>query len=112
MSICGAKRRNGEPCRKPPLRNGTGRCRLHGGLSPQGIASKAWKHGRYSGALPAGVAEKVERLAADSELLSLRAEIALTVARVEEALAEAIDPTALNKLLRATEEAELLLDGQ
>lgn len=31
---CGAKRRNGEPCRKWPLA-GTNRCRLHGGASPQ-----------------------------------------------------------------------------
>ena len=30
---CGAKRRNGEPCRKFPLK-GTNRCRLHGGASP------------------------------------------------------------------------------
>ncbi|WP_454888686.1 HGGxSTG domain-containing protein [Sphingobium indicum] len=32
--ICGAKRRNGEPCRKLPMRNG--RCHLHGGKTPRG----------------------------------------------------------------------------
>ncbi|MFQ3895321.1 HGGxSTG domain-containing protein [Sphingobium sp. R-7] len=31
---CGARRRNGEPCRKLPMRNG--RCRLHGGRTPAG----------------------------------------------------------------------------
>jgi hypothetical protein len=31
---CGAKKRNGEPCRRWPLK-GTNRCRLHGGASPQ-----------------------------------------------------------------------------
>ena len=34
---CGARRRNGEPCRKWPLA-GTNRCRLHGGASPQAQA--------------------------------------------------------------------------
>ncbi|WP_368389767.1 HGGxSTG domain-containing protein [Sphingobium sp. AS12] len=32
---CGAKRRNGEPCRKLPMRNG--RCHLHGGKTPTRI---------------------------------------------------------------------------
>jgi hypothetical protein len=34
---CGAKKRDGEPCRRFPLR-GTNRCRLHGGASPQAQA--------------------------------------------------------------------------
>ncbi|WP_394854224.1 HGGxSTG domain-containing protein [Sphingobium naphthae] len=32
-AVCGAKRRNGEPCRKPPMANG--RCHLHGGRTPK-----------------------------------------------------------------------------
>jgi hypothetical protein len=51
---CGAKTRNGSPCRGPAMRNG--RCRLHGGKStgpktPEGLALARianWKHGRYS----------------------------------------------------------------
>ncbi len=31
---CGAAKRDGDPCRKQPMR-GTNRCRLHGGASPQ-----------------------------------------------------------------------------
>lgn len=33
------KRSDGEPCQNPPLANGSGRCRLHGGRSPAG---KQW----------------------------------------------------------------------
>lgn len=35
-SLCGAKGRSGQPCRKPPLLGGV-RCRLHGGASPQAL---------------------------------------------------------------------------
>lgn len=34
---CGAKKRNGQPCRKPG-RGAGGRCRLHGGATPKGKA--------------------------------------------------------------------------
>ena len=45
---CGARTRNGTPCRSPGMANG--RCRMHGGKSPgapKGNAN-AWKHGLYS----------------------------------------------------------------
>ena len=32
MAICGAKKRNGEACQKPPIK-GKAKCRLHGGLT-------------------------------------------------------------------------------
>lgn len=35
-NTCGAKTRNGTPCRKPPLLGAT-RCRLHGGASPRSL---------------------------------------------------------------------------
>ncbi len=47
--FCGAKTRSGKPCRKPPLKNGNGRCKLHGGLStgpPKG-SKNALKTGEY-----------------------------------------------------------------
>lgn len=44
-AICGAKRRNGEPCEKPPMKGKT-RCRLHGGATPKGIKN-AMTHGVY-----------------------------------------------------------------
>ncbi len=52
---CGARTRQGHPCRRAALR-GRRRCRLHGGLSTgprtaEGLARSRrarWKHGRYS----------------------------------------------------------------
>lgn len=52
---CGARTRNGKPCRAPAIR-GRSRCRLHGGCStgprtPDGLARSRrarWIHGRYS----------------------------------------------------------------
>jgi uncharacterized protein YjcR len=45
---CGAKTRQGHPCRSPAMKNG--RCRMHGGCStgaPKGNTN-ALKHGRYT----------------------------------------------------------------
>jgi hypothetical protein len=47
--FCGAKNRQGAPCRRPPAVGRT-RCRLHGGSTPRGWQSPHWKHGRYSSA--------------------------------------------------------------
>jgi len=43
---CGARTRQGTRCRKWGMSNG--RCRLHGGLTPRGLASPHFRHGRYS----------------------------------------------------------------
>src|SRR5215207_3288739 len=51
---CGARRRDGQPCRAPAMPNG--RCRMHGGPStgprtPEGLERSRrsnWKHGYYS----------------------------------------------------------------
>ena len=51
---CGARTRNGKPCRGPAMKNG--RCRMHGGPStgprtPEGKERSrmaGWKHGRFS----------------------------------------------------------------
>ncbi len=45
--LCGAKTRAGTPC-KNWGRWWSGRCRMHGGMSPGSIASPAFKHGWYS----------------------------------------------------------------
>jgi hypothetical protein len=45
-TVCGAKCRNGRTCTQKPMPNG--RCRLHGGKTPAGIASPHWRHGRRS----------------------------------------------------------------
>lgn len=47
---CGALNRQGEPCKKPPLKGKT-RCKLHGGKSLGGKKSKTFSHGIYSSVL-------------------------------------------------------------
>ena len=48
--ICGAKTRQGTPCRNPPV-TGKRRCRMHGGAKRSGAPpgnTNALKHGMYS----------------------------------------------------------------
>lgn len=73
--ICGAKTRAGTPCQRAPMANG--RCNLHGGKSPRGIASPHFKHGRYSKSLPENLSARWEETQSDPDLLSLEDEIRL-----------------------------------
>lgn len=73
--ICGAKtKKDGSPCQKPAGwgtdHPGIGKCKLHGGASPI-------KHGMYSKYTGHRLAEMVDKLAEDEELLDLRKSIAL-----------------------------------
>lgn len=52
------KRSDGQPCQNPPIANGSGRCRLHGGATPSG---KRW----HTVQLPAVDTAKFERKLAD-----------------------------------------------
>ena len=53
---CGARTRSGSPCKNYAMRNGSGRCKFHGGMStgPRTAAGKArvgqaqLKHGRFT----------------------------------------------------------------
>lgn len=75
QSICGAKTKQGQPCRGKPMTNG--RCRLHGGLTPGGIASPHFKQGRWSKYIPKGLAASYEEYRNDPDLLSLNDDVAL-----------------------------------
>jgi hypothetical protein len=46
--LCGARTRNGSPCRSAAMPNG--RCRMHGGMSPGAPKgnTNAFKHGHYT----------------------------------------------------------------
>jgi hypothetical protein len=81
---CGAKRRNGEPCKAAAMPNG--RCRLHGGKMPSGLATAATRHGRYSKHLPTRMAARYAEAQVDTELLALRDEIALLDSRLSDVL--------------------------
>jgi len=44
---CGAKTRNGTPCKAPKVK-GRNRCRKHGGATPRGAKSPHFRHGFYA----------------------------------------------------------------
>ena len=81
---CSAKTRKGGNCKRFPMSNG--RCYRHGGATPSGPASPHFIHGRYSKALPTGLAVRFAASKSAPDLLELRAEIALLDARIEELL--------------------------
>lgn len=87
---CGAKTKStGLPCRAMAIQP-SGRCRLHGGLTPSGFSSVHLKHGRYSrdllASLPAKFGERFQAAMADPELLSLRTFVGILDAKVIESL--------------------------
>ncbi|GJD96544.1 HGGxSTG domain-containing protein [Methylobacterium iners] len=56
------KRSDGQPCQNPPLANGSGRCRLHGGATPSG---KKWHVVQYPSSDTPVRAAKSDRKAND-----------------------------------------------
>ena len=81
---CQAKsKRTGEQCKQPAV-TGKRVCRFHGGLTPGGMASVHFKHGRYSKYLPERLQERYQESLKDPELLALGEEIALTDSRLED----------------------------
>jgi hypothetical protein len=72
---CGAKKRDGTPCKAAAMQNG--RCRIHGGKSLSGVASPTFKTGRYSQHLPQELLTAYERSQSDPELLAVREDISL-----------------------------------
>ena len=82
---CGAKTRDGDPCKNPPVTGAT-RCRMHGGKTPRGHALPQTTTGRYSKDLPTRLAARYEEARTDPDLLNLNAEIHLTYALMTEAL--------------------------
>ena len=66
-----------------------GRCYMHGGKHPRGIASPHLKHGRYSKDIPTRLAARYHEALTDPELLSLREDIALVHSVITCLLSEA-----------------------
>lgn len=82
---CQAHKTNGDPCNAQAIR-GKRVCRVHGGLTPSGLASPHYTHGRYSKALPARLAARYDEATTDPALLELRADVALLDARLADIL--------------------------
>lgn len=87
-AVCGAKTRSGTPCQQRPMPNG--RCYMHGGPTPVGIALPQFRTGRHSKYMPARLIERYQASLSDPELLNLRDDIALIDARLT-ALLERVD---------------------
>lgn len=86
---CGAKKRDGTPCKAKAMSNG--KCRIHGGKSLAGAASPTFKTGRHSKYLPTRLKTIYEQSLSDPELSSVRQEIALIDTLISENI-EALDP--------------------
>jgi hypothetical protein len=84
MNVCGANLKKGGQCKGKAMQNG--RCRLHGGLTPSGVASPHFQTGRYSKYLPERMLERYQEAQTDAELVELREEISLTDARLADLL--------------------------
>ena len=89
LDICGAATsvsKYEQPCSVKPMRNGSGRCRKHGGASPRGIAHPSYEGKGYSRYSPAKWIQSLEAAANDPQLLDLRRDIELAEAGLNEAL--------------------------
>lgn len=80
---CGAKTRDGTPCKTFAL-HGSTRCRMHGGANGIGAGAANFRHGRYSRVLPANLRATYDAAVADPDLLSIREDIALLDSRLSE----------------------------
>lgn len=100
--ICGAKLRGKKKfCQKPPMANG--RCRLHGGATPNGPENKNFKHGRYAAAFQGQLAEKYNKSVEDEKPMDLQDELAVLRALNE----HLIEMASARKRLRLTDLANI-----
>lgn len=82
---CACKAFKGRP-HMTPIVLANGRCRLHGGTVPTGVAASGWKHGGYSTVMPARMMQSYEQALSDPERLSLQHEIAAMRSLLTDAL--------------------------
>jgi hypothetical protein len=75
MPKCSGHKTDGSVCSAWAMPNG--KCKVHGGMTPRGIASPQYKHGRYSKAdMPPALKARAQELLQDDDYLSLRENIA------------------------------------
>lgn len=82
---CSAHRKDGGDCRAPAMANG--KCAVHGGKTPGGVASVHWRHGRHSKHLGPVLGPLVAEAMADPDRHSMEQELALIDARLAQLLA-------------------------
>ena len=79
LNICGAKTQKQLPCCRSPMQNG--RCYKHGGATPHGMASANYRGKGFSKYIPKNLVGRYEEFLGDTNLVSLRDEIAITKVR-------------------------------
>ena len=83
---CQAKAKSTQiQCRRRAVK-GKKVCTVHGGLTPGGIASPNFKHGRYSKYIPERLSERYHESINDPEILALKMDISLVDARLDDLL--------------------------
>src|SRR5687768_3976371 len=85
--LCGGRTAQGY-CERRPLQ-GSKRCKRHNGRPLVGAANPAFKTGRHSKYLPPRLQDRYQEALRDATLLSVRDEIALLDARLEDLLRRA-----------------------
>lgn len=86
--VCGGRTKSGGRC-QVGVTMANGRCYIHNGGAPRGLASpNATAGGRYSKDLPTRVLQRYESALADPELLSVRDDIALLQGAITDLMAE------------------------
>lgn len=85
MAICGAKKRNGEACQKPPVK-GKRRCRLHGGATKNNGAPKGNKNSAKHNIYAQFMTDDEKKFSLDVDLDSIDAELRLCKVQLKRAL--------------------------
>jgi hypothetical protein len=90
-TICNATAKgSGKQCRQPVVEGST-KCRYHGGLTPRGIASPHFRHGRHSKYLPGDLRALYAAALNDADRVDMMDELALIDARAAQVLEQIRD---------------------
>lgn len=109
--ICGAKLRGKERHCRTKVVSSNGRCRLHGGATPKGMASPNYKHGRFSKYMPTHILDNYGTFLNDGGISTLRHEMALCDLIADEHLEAAFAVDRSAAITGAIGEIEAYLHG-
>lgn len=116
-TVCGCEAFHGTACTQPGTGVG-GRCSRHGGATPTGVASPAWKNGRWSKYLPAGLAARFQEGLEDRSLMQLQQDTALIDAaltiyaqHMKERPGKPLTKAQEERLIRLTEHRRRLIEA-
>ena len=113
VEVCGAqlRKKSGRFCQRKRLK-GKKRCGLHGGQSLAGIASKRYKHGRYSRYLPTDLRKQYEESKHDTQLLSHEPDLRLMDLHLQTLVKQLDSTQSLEAFALAKEQWELFETAQ